>query len=158
MTVQSGMKSTTKLAVSVVPDTVCVNVPPPSLPVIKTSYWSIGLSPGTAALQAVSSVAVAAPCPAHRAVTPVGAEGKIDAAVVVMAIGVDAMLDPPMVVFTTVISYVVWGWSDPMRPFVADPTTLAVRIGAEEETGVAVKVDDVIAIGLASFGVQDTWN
>ncbi|HZQ47213.1 MAG TPA: hypothetical protein VFC07_09385, partial [Verrucomicrobiae bacterium] len=41
-TVQFGTQSTVKLAVSVVPDTVWVNVPAPSLPVIVILYSSTG--------------------------------------------------------------------------------------------------------------------
>ena|SRR5215469_14631752 len=147
-----------KLAVNVVPDTVCVKVPPPSLPVIITSYWSIGLSPGTAAFQVANRVAGVTSCCNQRAVTPVGADGTTDAADVVTEIGLEATLDPSMVVLTTVTPYVVWGWSAPMSPVVADPTTVVVRIDAVDEIGVAVRVDEVIAIGLTPFGVQDTWN
>jgi hypothetical protein len=45
-----------------------------------------------------------------------------------------------------------------MIPLAADPVTVVVRIGAEEFTGVAVKVVDVIAIGFTNLGIQATWN
>jgi hypothetical protein len=100
-----GRKSTVKLAVRVVPDTVCVNVPAPSLPTIVTKYWAIGLSPGTAACHVATSVSVVPTGSGfvQRAATPVGAEGGIEAAEVVTLIGVEAGLAPPRVVFTTVI-------------------------------------------------------
>lgn len=44
VTDQFGMKSTEKEAVSVVPETVWVKLPPPSLAVIGIWDWSIGLS------------------------------------------------------------------------------------------------------------------
>jgi hypothetical protein len=105
VTDQFGMWSTVKLAVNVVPDTVCVEVPALSLPVIVTRYWSIGLLPGSAACQVATSVSVAPVGSrfAQLAVTPVGAEGGTEAGDVATLIGVDAGLDPLMVVFTTVI-------------------------------------------------------
>jgi hypothetical protein len=105
ITDQFGTKLTVKLAVSVVPDTACVNVPAPSLPRIPIWYWSTGLSPGTDAFQVATSVSVApvGSSDAHPAVTPVGADGAIEAAAVVASIGIDAGLDPPMEVLTTVI-------------------------------------------------------
>ena len=78
VTDQSGISLTIKLAVSVVPDTICVKVPPPSLPLIVISYWSTGLSPGTAAFQRAMSVAAVVPTAAQRAVTPVGADGATE--------------------------------------------------------------------------------
>ena len=121
-------------------------------------YLSIGLSPGTAAFQVATRVAVVAPTAVQRAVTPGGADGTTEAAAVVTLIGVEAGLEPPIVVFTTVIWYVVWGCSGPISPLVAGPLTFVVRIGAVELTGVAVKAEDIIASGLTPFGIHETWN
>ena len=150
-----------KLAVSVVPDTVCLNVPPLSLslPLIVISYWSTGLSPGTAALQVATSAAVVAPWPAQCAVTPPGADGAIDAGTVVRVAGFDDGLDPPIVVFTTVIWYVVFGCNGPINPFTADQVTVVVIIPAAMSTGLAVRVEEIIAARFAVLlGVQETWN
>ena len=156
---QSGVQSTVKLAVSVVPDTVCLKVPAPSLPLIVISYWSTWLSPGTAALQVATSVAVVAPCAAQCAVTPPGADGAIDAGTVVTSTGFDDRLDPPMVVLTTLIWYMVFGRSGPTSPFATDPLTVAVTSGAAMSNGLAVRVEDVIAAGLAVLlDVQEIWN
>jgi hypothetical protein len=45
-----------------------------------------------------------------------------------------------------------------MIPAVVPPVTVVVRIEAVELTGVAVRVDDVIAAGFIPFGLQETWN
>ena len=39
---------------------------------------------------------------------------------------------------------------------VAGPVTVAVRTGADELTGVAVRVDEITAAGFTPFGVQET--
>lgn len=158
VTDQFGMWSTVNLAVSVVPDTVFVNVPASSLPIIVIWYWSIGLSPGTAACQVATSVsfAPAGSGSVQLARTLVGAQGATEAATVVTRIKVDAGLDPPIVVFTAVISYMVWGCSDAMTPFVAAPATVVVSIEAVELTGIAISVDDVTAVGSTRCGVQET--
>jgi len=100
-----GVKSTVKLAVSFVPNTVCLNVVPESLSRMLTSYSSIGLLPGTAAFQVATSVSVvpAGSVDAQWADTPVGADGAIEAGTVVTAIGLEAGLAPPIVVLTAVI-------------------------------------------------------
>ena len=105
VTDQFGMQSTVKLAVIVVPDTVCLEEPAPSLPVIVTRYWSIGLLPGSAACQVATSVSVdpVGSRFAQLAVTPLGAEGGTVAGDVVTLIGVDAGLEPLVVVVTMVI-------------------------------------------------------
>ena len=69
--------------------------------------------------------------------TLVGAEGATDAGCVVTVIGLEAGLDPPASVFTTVIWYVVTGWSGPTRPLGAEPLTLATSVGAVDPTGLA---------------------
>lgn len=74
VTVQFGIESTLKYAVRVVPETVCVDVPAPSLPLMTISYSSTGLFPGRAAFQVAMIVSVvplgSATC--HCAVSPVG--------------------------------------------------------------------------------------
>ena len=99
---QFGVQSTVKLAVSVVPDTVCVDVPMPSLPVMVTRYWSIGLLPGSAACQVATRVSVGPVGSgiAQLAVTPVGAEGGTVAGAVARVMEVDAGLEP-----LTAVSY-----------------------------------------------------
>jgi hypothetical protein len=94
-----------KYVVSVVPATEFVNVPAPSLPVIVTKYWSIGLLPGTAAVQDAISVSVA-PVGSRfdqLAMTLVEAEGGIVAGDDVTLIGTESGLDPLMLVVTTLI-------------------------------------------------------
>ena len=101
--VQSGMSLTENLAVSVVPDTVCVNVPPPSSPMIVIWYWSIGLSPGTAAAQVAMSMSPGRPGAVQCAATPVGADGSVEAAWDEAGYALDGELEPPASVLTTVI-------------------------------------------------------
>ena len=158
VTDQFGMSSTEKLAVNVVPDTVCVTVPPPSLPVIVTVYWSIGLLPGTAAGQVAMMVSVVPEGSGFDqvAVTPVGADGATVAGDVVTLMGAEAGPDPLMLVTTTVIWYVVCGWSGEMIVFVAELATLVVRTEAVELTGVAVTVAATTAAGLIPVGIHET--
>src|ERR1700722_16921504 len=115
------MSFTLKFAIRVVPDTVCVSVPPPSLPTIGTRYSSTGLLPGSAASQDTSSVSVSPEGSAinQLAVTTAGAEGGVVAEDVVTLIGAEAGPDPEIVAFTTVIWYVVWGCNDRIAPLVA---------------------------------------
>ena len=108
VTDQSEPKSTVKFDISVVPETLCVNVPP-SLLAIVIRYWSTGLLPGTAAVHSTTIVAVVAPCADQKAVTPVGTDGAIEAATVVTVTGFDAAPGPPDVMFVTVIWYFVLG-------------------------------------------------
>lgn len=61
VTDQSGVSPTTKLAVRVDPEKAWAKVPPPSLPLIVIWYRSIGLSPGTAAVQPATSVSPGTP-------------------------------------------------------------------------------------------------
>jgi hypothetical protein len=102
-------------------------------------------------------VAVVAPTAPQRAETPVGADGATEAACVVAVIGSEGGLEPPAVVLTTVIWYVVWGWSGPTSPLAAEPLTV-VTTGAEPSEGDAVSVEEIIVAVLATDGVQDTWN
>jgi hypothetical protein len=99
------MKSTVKYAVNVVPETVCVAEPPPSLPLIVISYSSTGLFPGAAAFQVATIVSVvplgSGTC--QYALRLVGADGATVAALVVKFTGVDAGPVPPIVVLSTVI-------------------------------------------------------
>ena len=101
---QLGAVSTPKYAVNVVPETSCVNEPPPSLPVMVTSYSSTGLSPGTAAVHVTMIVSVEpeGSATAQLALTPGGADGATEAAAVVTMTGGDAGPVPPMVALATV--------------------------------------------------------
>ena len=82
-----------------------MEVPAPSLPVIVTKYWSIGLLPGTAAAQVATSVSVV-PVGSkfdQLAMTLVAAEGGMVAGELVTLMGADAALDPVMDAVTTLI-------------------------------------------------------
>src|SRR5215469_2978043 len=100
------MKSTLlKYAVSVVPDTVCVNVPPPSLPLITIWYSSIGLLPGSpdCHVTVIESVVPLGSGTCHAATTLVGAEGRTVAGEVITLTGAEGGLEPAIVALTTVI-------------------------------------------------------
>ncbi len=104
--VQSKVSSTTNPALSVDPDTVCVNGPgttvPPSLTVMVIWYWSMGLSPGTAAVQLACSVSPGICGAVHSAETFAGADGTMVLVGVETVTGLLGGLVPPASVFTTV--------------------------------------------------------